>query len=358
MKDIAGSRTTYYSLARENLIEKHPKMFNLLLILALIFMTGLAVFLISDILSFGSNSSYKGAQGGFDLQGRVTSVLENDKDILVANSSDDAKGNLSRINASGLSSALDPSNSSRIGNSSRSSSNSKGIVVSNGSSAGSSVILTNNKKDNTNGAIHHTHSSSSSSSSSKSAKEIKGPANLTNVRVPEINQTPKNQSELIASLTHELEMRNISTLYSIGNKSSSVKEKDGSDGKILRVEFKTDLTTKSESISNSGEIGKGTITSRDMQSDSKLSEDIQAGTKDAVSGSSKELIIKSRAIAQESRELAQKNALKAAQESRATARIESQKRLQDAREQQKAKRDKLINDKKNQATQSRAIQQR
>ena len=103
MKDIARSRITYYSLAREILIKKHPKIFNFLLILALIFMTGLAVFLISDILSFGSNSSYKGALAGLDLGEKVKSILVanssekgNDQGLPVANNSDDAKGNLSK----------------------------------------------------------------------------------------------------------------------------------------------------------------------------------------------------------------------------------------------------------------------
>ena len=110
MKDIARSRTTYYSLAREILIKKHPKIFNFLLILALISMTGLAVFLISDILSFGSNSSYKGALAGLDLLEKGKSILKNDQGLLAANNSDDEKGNLSEMkNLSRQSGAPGPS---------------------------------------------------------------------------------------------------------------------------------------------------------------------------------------------------------------------------------------------------------
>ena len=344
MKDIAGSRTTYYSLAREILIKNHPKIFNSLLILALIFMTGLAVFLISDILSFGSNSSYKGALVGLNFQEKEKSIpvansseRENDQGLLVANNSENANGNLSGVNnLSRQSGALGPSSSSRIGNSSPSSQTSGGAVVGDRSSSSSSNKPNNNKKDNNNGAIYHSHSSGSSASQSKSATESNSQGNLTQAKIKEINQTSMNQSELNTSLAKELEMRNILTLYSVGNNGSSNRAKDGSVGKIqVRIDFKTDLTTKSKSENNpiSGEIGGETIPDSGIRSDS-------TGTKI------------------ESRTLAQKNVRKPAQTSSVTASSKSQNRLQSARDQQIANRNKLINNRKNQATQSRVVPQR
>jgi hypothetical protein len=277
MKDFARSRTTYYSLAREILIKNHPKIFNSLLILALIFMTGLAVFLISDILSFGSNSSYKGALVGLNFQEKEKSILvansserDNDQGLLVANDSEDTKGNLSGVNnLSRQSGALGPSSSSRIGNSSPSSQTSGGAVVGDRSSSGSSNKPNNNKKENNNGAIHHSHSSGSSTPPSKSATESNSQGNLTQAKIKEINQTSMNQSGLNTSLAKELEMRNILTLYSVENNSSSNRATDGSVGKFqVRIDFKTDLTTKSKSENspNSGEIGGGTIPGSDILS--------------------------------------------------------------------------------------------
>jgi hypothetical protein len=330
MKDIARSRITYYSLAREILMKNHPKIFNSLLILALVFMTGMAVFLISDILSFGSDSSYKGVLAGLNLQ-------EMEKSFLSANSSkkDNDQGLLVANNLTKQIEALGSSNSSRIGNSG-------GVVVGDGSSSGSSNKPNNIKKDSTNGAIHHSHSSGSSASSSKSTKEIKIQENLTQARIIEINQTSMNQSGFSSSLAKELEKRNILSSYSVGNNSSSNRANGDSFGNPqMRIDFKTDLTTKSksENSQNSGEIGGETIPGSDIRSDSK--------------STSIESRREARRLA-----LAQKNARKPAQTSQVTASSKSQNRLQSTRDQQIANRNKLINERKSQATQSRAISQR
>jgi len=85
MKDFAGSRNTYYSLAREKLRGKHPRVFNILLVLVLISMTGLAAFLLSDIISFGSNSDHKSFLVGFEHQEPIKSIMSiinwNEKNI-------------------------------------------------------------------------------------------------------------------------------------------------------------------------------------------------------------------------------------------------------------------------------------
>ena len=85
MKDFAGSRSTYYSLAREKLRGKHPKVFNILLVLVLITMTGLAAFLLSDIISFGLNSDHKSVLAGLEDQDPIKSIMSiinwNEKNI-------------------------------------------------------------------------------------------------------------------------------------------------------------------------------------------------------------------------------------------------------------------------------------
>ena len=59
-----GSRTTYYSLAKDRLKGNHPRVYNLILILTLLSLTGTAAFLISDILSFGLDYDDMSIQGG------------------------------------------------------------------------------------------------------------------------------------------------------------------------------------------------------------------------------------------------------------------------------------------------------
>ena len=75
MKDFAGSRTTYYSLAREKLLEKHPRILNVLLVLALISMAGFAAFLLSDIISFGSNSDHRTFLVGLEGQNSIDNIM-------------------------------------------------------------------------------------------------------------------------------------------------------------------------------------------------------------------------------------------------------------------------------------------
>ena len=59
-----GSRTTYYSLAKDRLKGNHPRIYNLILILTLMSLTGTAAFLISDIFSFGIDYDNMSIQGG------------------------------------------------------------------------------------------------------------------------------------------------------------------------------------------------------------------------------------------------------------------------------------------------------
>ncbi|MFZ3147498.1 MAG: hypothetical protein WA137_00495 [Methanothrix sp.] len=188
MKDFAGSSITYYGLAREKLMNKYPRLISVLVILALICMTGLAIFLISDLVSFASNPDHKVVLAGLDLKGPENSIVtmtagkEKSGNIGTNSSSDNlsrqSKGqnvaNLSKINAS-LPSGQGVVAASTTGKSSSSSSRNSG------DKSGSSAVTK-----------HHSSSSSSSSSSSKSAKKSSDKNNLTNEMIT--SPTPTNQS--------------------------------------------------------------------------------------------------------------------------------------------------------------------
>jgi hypothetical protein len=60
MKDTAGPRKAIFKNFSEGLTQKHPKVFNILLILALISLVIAGALLLSDIMSFKSNASQKG----------------------------------------------------------------------------------------------------------------------------------------------------------------------------------------------------------------------------------------------------------------------------------------------------------
>lgn len=60
MKDDAGSNEKSATPTRESLIEQHPNLYNIFLILALISLVGLVIFLLTDVISFGQDASHKG----------------------------------------------------------------------------------------------------------------------------------------------------------------------------------------------------------------------------------------------------------------------------------------------------------
>jgi hypothetical protein len=181
MKDFAGSSITYYGLAREKLMEKYPRLVSVLVILALICMTGLAIFLISDLVSYASNQDHKGALTSLDLNGPQKGIVPmtqgNEKSgNISANSSrtlenssritmEQSLANLSKANAS-LSSSREPS----------------AVVAASKSSSGKSSVIKH----------HSSSSSSSSSSSAKSGAKSNDKNNLTNLTATSL--TPINQS--------------------------------------------------------------------------------------------------------------------------------------------------------------------
>jgi hypothetical protein len=73
------SKKTLYNTVRTNLMENHPKILNILLILAFVSLTGMAAFLITDIVSFKSDASHKGPFSGLDLQipQKITTTIKN-----------------------------------------------------------------------------------------------------------------------------------------------------------------------------------------------------------------------------------------------------------------------------------------
>jgi hypothetical protein len=104
MRDAGKARRSIYSSVSEDLIQKHPKMFNIFLALVLISLIAMGAFLLSDILSFKSNPTHKGLFSGLDLkvhQGNIKTVetwqeigirlMDQFKSILEINSHDNAK---------------------------------------------------------------------------------------------------------------------------------------------------------------------------------------------------------------------------------------------------------------------------
>lgn len=194
MKDFAGSSITYYGLAREKLINKYPRLISVLIILALICATGLAIFLIYDLVSFASKPDYKGV--AFDFKGLESGVpfAVNDKE---------KSGNIgpnSSLNTSSQTKEQSPVNLSKMNASLLSSQAAKGVVATGKSSSGSSKSSVDKKSGNSPVIRHHSSSSSSSSksSSASSAKKSSDMNNLTNemAAAPMLTNQSMNNSQV------------------------------------------------------------------------------------------------------------------------------------------------------------------
>ena len=154
MKDFAVSSITYYDLAREKVMNKYPRLISILMILTLICMTGLAIFLISDLVSFASNPDHKGVLVGLDFKG-----LENG---IVSTTNGTQKSSLALENLSRQTIINASSPSSKAANE---------VIAASKSSSSSSPV----KK-------HHSSSSSSSSSSAVPAKKSMNNSNASEVK--------------------------------------------------------------------------------------------------------------------------------------------------------------------------------
>ena len=62
-------------LAREKLINKYPRRTSVCVVLALICMTGLAIFLISDLVSFALNPDHIEVLVGLELKGSENDIV-------------------------------------------------------------------------------------------------------------------------------------------------------------------------------------------------------------------------------------------------------------------------------------------
>jgi hypothetical protein len=173
MKDFAGSSITYYGLAREKLKNKYPRLISVLIILALICTTGLAIFLISDLVSFASNPEYNGAGIDFKCPENGIPSTANDKE---------KSGNIgmnSSLNTSSQNKEQSPLNLSKMNASLPSNQATKGVIATGKSSSSSSQSSVDKKSGNSPVTRHHS-SSSSKSSSANSAKKSSDMNNLTN----------------------------------------------------------------------------------------------------------------------------------------------------------------------------------
>lgn len=195
MKDFAGSSITYYGLAREKLMNKYPRLISVLIILALICMTGVAMFLISDLVSFASNPDHRDASIGLGLKGPENGIVlttsDNEKSENISTNSSQ-----SLINTSNQTSVKSSANLSKM-NASMPSSPAAKAVVATGKSSSSNSLITG----------HHSSSSSSSSksSSASSAKKSSDTSNQTNETA--MNLMPTNQS-MNNSQEYELDVTN------------------------------------------------------------------------------------------------------------------------------------------------------
>jgi len=211
MKDFMGSRTTYYSLANDRLKGKHPRIYNLILILTLMSLTGTAAFLISDIFSFGIDYDDMSIQGG---KGIIFPALWGDKKASSGAADDGGQENAL--------SALDANASPNKAMSSQSTSNSTGkdengnasmeLDSSKTSSATGAATgsIASAKKTRTSTSSKKSHSSSGSSSSSRSKSSSEKAeekaavpdnesANVTATNQTTITQLPENRSDTLST---------------------------------------------------------------------------------------------------------------------------------------------------------------
>jgi hypothetical protein len=162
MKHFAGSSITYYGLAREKVMNKYPRLANILTILALICMTGFALFLISDLVSFASNSDHTVGLAGIDIAQNTEGKPISTAEALNAANNSDTNENLSlQINMSKMNGS---SSSSQAG---------RGIIYGSASSSSGSKQSIDEKGSNSINKKHHSSSSPSSSSTSSAPMPTK-----------------------------------------------------------------------------------------------------------------------------------------------------------------------------------------
>lgn len=210
MKDYVGSKTTYYSLAKDKLKGKHPRIYNLILIFTLLSLTSTAAFLISDILSFGINFDNPGVDGSKGLPGpEKSSLFPSLTDSKASPKAEDAawdsEPTLSVLDAN--SSPGDEISSQLTANSTGIEELGKDVGEQNSSHTGSIAVQaagsTSSSKPagkSTSTSKSHSSSGSSSSSRSRSSSDKKGEneAAVPNNESP--NLTATNQTTVVQLL--------------------------------------------------------------------------------------------------------------------------------------------------------------
>lgn len=321
MKDFAGSSITYYGLAREKVMKKYPRLISILMILALICMTGLAIFLISDLVSFASNPDHKGVLVGLDLKGPENGIVSmtngKEKSGNIGANSSPALENLSRQTKEQNSSNLSQINQAA-----------KGVIAASKSSSSSSTV----KK-------HH--------SSAKSAKKSNDTNNLTNETAKSqiansSNLSDERQRSILSERSNDSEVESAAIPASLPSVAiggiTNPAEDTSARVPVSIIKFKTQatLSPKSEQGLNSGSGDSGLSSNSGMNTDSGANADKQVNANGAtVSDNSN-------------------NAQSASmQKSKVTASSHAQK-TQEARAKQIANRDRMAENMKKKAAQSRA----
>jgi len=252
MKDFAGSSITYYGLARERVLNKYPRLISALMILALICMTGLAIFLISDLVSFASNPDHEGVFVGLNIKDPENGITSN---------STPALENLSR-----QTNETNFANQSQVNSSRSSSQATKGVIVASKSSSSSDSVKN-----------HHSSSSSSSSSTSpssaKSAKKSNSSKNDTFTNALAINETAK-------SLTPTNQSMNNSQGKESENANAILTKDASARTPTVTIQFKTDISSRAKSEQNPNSetslMEQSSILSDQESANSKPANDVSA----------------------------------------------------------------------------------
>lgn len=257
MKDFAGSSITYYGLARERVLNKYPRLISALMILALICMTGLAIFLISDLVSFASNPDHEGVFVGLNIKDPENGITSN---------STPALENLSR-----QTNETNFANQSQVNSSLSSSQATKGVIVASKSSSSKSSSSSDSVKN------HHSSSSSSSSSTSsssaKSAKKSNSSKNDTFTNALAINETAK-------SLTPTNQSMNNSQGKESENANAILTKDASARTPTVTIQFKTDISSRAKSEQNPNSetslMEQSSILSDQESANSKPANDVSA----------------------------------------------------------------------------------
>lgn len=201
MKDFAGSTITYYDLARKKVLKKYPRLISFLVVLVLISMTGLALYLISDLVSFATNPDHKGLMAELDLKAlgngtNNTNNINKINDIKDASATNNkTKGNVTVVpemvpHKGNNTAALASTNLTGISQ--------KNITNTSTAAAGKSSI-TSVKSSSSSSRKHHSSSSSSSKSSSSKASSN---ASIT-ATSPQANQSTNQSTAILSNLTSQ-----------------------------------------------------------------------------------------------------------------------------------------------------------